>query len=75
MIIFMVVFLYGGIPALIPLGFVNIFSRYISNRSLLQNNSSKIEGLEENFNSMTLTFLPIVLILSPLVAEWMITGN
>lgn len=31
-----------GIPILIPLGFLNIFSRYIANRTLLQNNSSRI---------------------------------
>lgn len=35
----------AGIPALIPLGFINILSRYITNRSLLQNDSSRIEGL------------------------------
>lgn len=32
----------AGIPALIPLGFVNLFSRYVTNRSLLQNNSTRV---------------------------------
>lgn len=35
----------AGIPALIPLGFINLFTRYVTNRSLLQNNSTRVEGL------------------------------
>lgn len=42
LIIIMTSMFYTGIPALLPLGFFNIFSRYIVNRSLLQNNSSRI---------------------------------
>jgi hypothetical protein len=68
-------FLCGGVPVLIPLGFINLFSRYIANRSLLQNNSSKIEGLSESFSSIPLLFLPIALVVCPLVSEWMLTAN
>lgn len=42
LIIFMGVFLSGGIPVLIPLAFVSLFSRYITSRSVIQTLSSKI---------------------------------
>jgi uncharacterized membrane protein len=45
LIIILVSIFYAGIPVLLPLGFINIFSRYVVNRSLLQNNSSHIDGL------------------------------
>jgi hypothetical protein len=45
MTIFMVTLFMAGVPALLPLGFVSIFSRYTVNRMLLQGNSCKIEGL------------------------------
>ena len=32
----------AGIPALVPLAWLNILSRYLTNRSLLQSHSSKI---------------------------------
>jgi hypothetical protein len=65
----------AGVPVLIPLGFVNIFSRYVTNRSLLQNNSSRIEGLGEEFSSLTLGFFPMLLMASPLIGEWMLVAN
>jgi hypothetical protein len=45
LIIIMCCLFMAGIPVLLPLGLINIASRYIVNRSLLQNNSSRIEGL------------------------------
>lgn len=42
LIIFMTMFYSSGIPVLIPLGFLNLASKYITNRSLLQTLSSKI---------------------------------
>jgi hypothetical protein len=45
LIIIMTCLFFAGIPALLPLGMINIFSRYVTNRSLLQSNSSRIEGL------------------------------
>jgi hypothetical protein len=45
LVIVMVSLFHSGIPVLLPLGFLNVFSRYIVNRSLLQNNSTRIEGL------------------------------
>lgn len=42
MTIFMVTLFMGGVPALLPLGFFSIFSRYVCNRMLLQGSSSKI---------------------------------
>ena len=47
MIMFMAFFFNGGIPVLIPLAFLNLCSKYIVNRSLLQSNSSRIAGLSE----------------------------
>ena len=35
----------AGVPTLLPLAFLNILTRYITNRSLLQFNSSKVPGL------------------------------
>ena len=42
MVIFMCCLFWCGVPALVPLGFISIFSRYTVNRILLQNNSAKI---------------------------------
>jgi len=42
LIVFMTAFFWTGIPALVPLGFLNIFSRYTVNRILLQGHSTKI---------------------------------
>lgn len=75
LIVFICVFFCCGIPVLIPLGMINLLLKYIANRSLLQNNSSKIEGLSEKFNSFPHSLIPIMLVLSALVGEWMLTGN
>lgn len=42
LIVFMAMLFLTGIPALLPLAFVNILSRYLTNRSLLQSYSSKV---------------------------------
>lgn len=68
-------FFAAGVPALVPLAFINLLSRYIINRSLLQSNSSRIEGLGEDFMSITLVLIPILVIFSPLVGEWMLAAN
>jgi hypothetical protein len=65
----------AGVPILIPLAFINHLSRYITNRSLLQNNSSRIEGLGEDFMSLTLGLLPFVVIFAPVIGEWMLVAN
>ncbi len=65
----------AGVPILIPLAFLNHFSRYVTNRSLLQNNSSRIEGLGEDFMSLTLGLLPFVVIFSSVIGEWMLVAN
>lgn len=45
LIIIMTCIFWSGIPVLVPLAFLNIMSRYIINRSLLQNHSMRIAGL------------------------------
>ena len=65
----------GGIPALIPLGFINLWSRYITARSLLQYSSRRIQGIGQEFCSLSLGLMPFVLIICPLVSEWMLIGN
>ena len=75
LIMFLCIFYCCGIPVLIPLGFVNLLVKYLSNRSLLQNNSSKIEGLSERFNLFPHTLIPIMLILGALFGNWMLTAN
>lgn len=71
----MSIFYSTGIPILVPLAFVDLCSKYISNRSLLQNESSRIEGLSEGFNSLPLTLMPILVCLSCVVGAWMLTAN
>lgn len=75
LILIMVCLLCTGIPVLLPLGFLNILSRYITNRSLLQNNSSRVDGLGADFSSFSLSVLTIILVLFPLFGEWMLTAN
>ena len=62
-------------PVLILLAFVNLFSKYVSNRSLLQNLSTRIDGLSEAFNSFPFTIIPILLMLACVFGSWMLTGN
>jgi hypothetical protein len=71
----MALFLNAGIPAIIPLAWLNLASKYITNRKLIQSVSSKIEGLTQEFMEWTLTFIPIILIVCPLLAGWMLTAN
>lgn len=66
---------FPGIPILLPIGFLNMWSRYIYNRSLLQNNSSRIPGLGEDFTSFLLLLLPWTLMLCTLIGEWMLVSN
>lgn len=75
LIMFLGVFLSAGIPVMIPLAFINIFSKYVTNRSLLQSNSTRIEGLSEEFNSFPFTLMPVMLVIANLFGAWMLTGN
>lgn len=75
LIIFMSIFYSCGIPALIPLAFFNLLSKYISNRNLLQSTSSRIDGLSEAFNSFPITLLPLLLMIACVNGSWMLTGN
>jgi hypothetical protein len=65
----------AGIPVLVPLCFVNLLSRYVTNRSLLQYNSSRIDGLGEEFASFSLAIFPFIVIVCPLIGEWMLVSN
>jgi hypothetical protein len=65
----------AGVPVLVPLALLNLFSRYITNRSLLQCNSTRIDGLGEEFVSFTRSIIPLIIIICPLVGEWMLVGN
>ena len=71
----MTFYLEAGIPALVPLAFLNLISRYIMNRSLLQQNSTRINGLGLAFNQLSYVFLTITLALSAVNAAWMLTAN
>lgn len=75
LIIFMGVFLSGGMPVMIPLAFLSLISRYITSRSIIQTLSSKIEGLGVEFMSYPFTFLPILIITGSLFSCWMLTAN
>jgi hypothetical protein len=65
----------AGVPVLVPLAYINLLSRYITNRSLLQANSARINGLGEEFASFTRAILPLMLVVCPLVGEWMLVAN
>lgn len=65
----------AGVPILVPLALLNILSRYITNRSLLQGQSSQVSGLGEDFSSLSLHIFPFMLIFFPIMGEWMIISN
>lgn len=75
LVIFMCSLFWCGVPAMVPLGFLSIFSRYVVTRILIQSNSSRIDGVGDDFMSFSLTLLPICIILSPLIGEWMLVAN
>ncbi len=75
LIIFMGVFLSGGIPSLVPIAFLALFSRYITSRSIIQTVSSKIEGLGVDFMAYPMTFLPILIVFGSIFSCWMLTAN
>ena len=75
LIMFLGFFLSAGMPILIPLAFVNLFSKYLTNRSLLQLNSSRVQGLSEDFNSFTFILIPLTIFWACLVGGWMLTAN
>lgn len=75
LVLIMAALFCAGIPALVPIALVNLVSRYLINRSLLQSYSSQVEGLGEGFSSITLIMFPVVLIFFPLIGEWMLISN
>lgn len=75
LIVFLALFLYYGIPVLIPLAWINVLSRYITNRSLLQSNSRRIDGLGVVFNELPHHMLPFLLVVGALNGCWMITSK
>jgi hypothetical protein len=75
MIIFMTLFLSSGIPVLLPLAWGNLASRYITNRSLIQYSSTRVDGLGVAFNELSHTLLPVLLISGCVNACWMLTAN
>jgi len=68
-------FLTAGIPVLMPLAFVDLLSRYICNRSLMQQNSRRVDGLGIIFNQLPHNLIPALLILSTINAGWFLTAN
>lgn len=75
MIIFMALFLNSGIPVLLPLAWLNLVSRYIINRSLIQYSSTRVDGLGVAFNELSHTLLPVLLISGCVNGCWMLTAN
>jgi hypothetical protein len=56
-------FMYStGLPALMVIDELNIFSRYFVNKHLIINNSKRIEGLTEDFSELSI--LPWAIIIS-----------
>lgn len=77
--LFLVVFISlmysAGLPVLVVLGAINIISRYISNKYLILRYSHRIEGLTEDFSSLSIGILPLGMLLSSLIGIWMFTAN
>lgn len=75
LVVVMALMFSSGIPILLALALLNLLSRYIANRSLLQHNSVRVEGLGEEFSSLSSLLLTIILIAFPLLNEWMLIAN
>lgn len=75
LITFMGIFLSPGVPVAMPLAFIGLLSKYITYRSVLQKDSSKIDGLGQDFMAYPLSFLPLILMMGPLFGCWMLTAN
>lgn len=75
LIMIMVLLFFTGVPILLPLGFFDVLSRYLINRSLIQKNSMRIEGLGENFIQITVGILTFSIIIFSLIGEWMLMAN
>lgn len=69
------IFLSAGIPVLVPLAFINLLSKYITSRIVIQSHSSRISGLGEDFMAYPLTFLPFIVIFGAIFGCWMLTAN
>jgi len=67
--------LSAGIPVIMPLAWLSLFSRYVTSRIIFQTISSKIEGLGEDFMAFPLTFMPVLLIFGSIFGCWMLTAN
>lgn len=75
MIIFMALFLNAGIPVLLPLAWLDLMSRYITNRSLIQHSSTRVDGLGVSFNELPHIFLPFLIVAGCINGCWMMTAN
>ena len=75
LIVIMVLMFFTGVPIMLPLGFFDILSRYLINRSLIQKNSMRLEGLGENFIQTTVGLLTFSIIIFSLIGEWMLMAN
>ena len=69
----MVLIFFTGVPIMLPLGFFDILSRYLINRSLIQKNSMRLEGL--GFIQTTVGLLTFSIIIFSLIGEWMLMAN
>jgi hypothetical protein len=75
LVLVIVLLFFAGVPVLLPLGLLNVASRYLANRSLLQMNSVRVEGLGVEFTSLFSTLLTVALVVFPLIGEWMLVAN
>jgi len=60
---------------MVVLGALNIVSRYIANKYLILRYSRRIEGLTEDFSSLSIGILPVGMFLSCLIGIWMFTAS
>jgi hypothetical protein len=75
LIVFMGLMYCGGIPVMLPLAAVNILSRYIVNKFLILNYSSRVAGLTDDFNALSINLIPFSIIISCLFGIWMFTAS
>lgn len=65
----------AGIPIIFPLGSAVIISRYITNKHMIIHHSKRVEGLNENFNLLSVFILPFSVMLGAFIGIWMLTAT
>lgn len=75
LVVFISLLYSAGLPVMVVLGALNIISMYVSNKYLILRYSRRIEGLNEDFSSLSEGILPFSMLFSCLFGVWMLTAS